>query len=376
MDLKENINQILLIFIFLIVAVSYNLIYLFQYMSYGGYLLPYDFNTYLYLILAVLMVAGSFIPLVIYLFYGREPEIDYNAMYEYDLPTDDPPAIVNAICGNSGYKKIGIPDIDGFNATIMDLIDRNYLILKDVQFDGDDLSSHGSVFLEINTDKDVSSLWEFERVILDFLIEYEQDGIISMDLISESMSYIESAEFFRETYEKWAYEVKQTLINDGNLKKAFLRKGDKYIKIFGILGLAVALIAQVFIRVNPLAAVYYMGVSSIILGASSAISIVMPEKIAGRWTEYGREYYAHWDSFKTYVEDFSLIKEYPPNSVNLWNRYLVYATALGVAHGVKKAMEFSLPKDILRENDIYMFQYDNTPTSVLTNAINSALEPD
>lgn len=345
-------------------------------MYYGGYPHPYDFKTYFYSILAAFMLVGSFIPLIIYLIHGREPEIDYSAKYEHDLPTEDPPAIVNAICGSSGYKKIGIPDMDGFNATIMDLIDRNYLILKDLQFAGDDLSSHGSVFLKINTDKDFSSLWEFERVILDFLVEYEEEGIISMDLISESMPYIESAEFFRETYEKWAYEVKQTLINDGNLKETFLRKGDKYIKIFGISGLAVAIIAQVFIRIDPLAAFYYMGVSSIILGASSAISILMPEKIAGRWTEYGREYYAHWNSFKRYVEDFSLIKECPPNSVNLWNRYIVYATALGSAHGVKKAMEFSLPQDILRENDIYMFQYYNAPTSALTNAINSALEPD
>jgi uncharacterized membrane protein len=129
-------------------------------------------------------------------------------------------------------------------------------------------------------------------------------------------------------------------------------------------------------RIVPLAAFYYMGVSSIILGASSAISILMPEKIAGRWPGYGREYYAQWNSFKRYVEDFSLIKEYPPESVNLWNRYIVYATALGSTYGVKKAMEFSLPKDILRENDIYMFQYNNDPTSALTNAINSALESD
>ena len=51
-------------------------------------------DTELYFI-GVLMVLISSIPLFIYLIYGREPKIDYNAKYETDLPTDDPPAIVN-----------------------------------------------------------------------------------------------------------------------------------------------------------------------------------------------------------------------------------------------------------------------------------------
>jgi len=180
--------------------------------------------------------------------------------------------------------------------------------------------------------------------------------------------------FFRETYETWVNQVKQTLF-DGNLKKTFLRKGDRYIKIFGILGLIIAIITQFFVFVDPVSIVY-IGVASIILGLSSVISIKMPEKIAGRWTAYGREYYEQWNNFKKYLEDFSLIKEYPPESVGLWNRYMVYATALGVADGVKEAMELSLPKGILKESDIYMFQYYGTPTSLLKNAIKSALEPD
>jgi uncharacterized membrane protein len=376
MDVRETADQIRIVIIFLMIILPYNLFYLLLYVYSYGFPLPYDIKTYFYSLLSVLMILGSFLPLIIYLIYGKEPQIDYSADYEKDLPTDDPPAIVNAICGSGGSKKIGVPDMDGVKATIMDLIDRNFLVFQDAPADGGKFSTDDSIFLTINSESDFDSLWEFETSILDFLVEYEQeDGIISMDWVSESLSYYDGAVFFRETYETWVNQVKQAML-DGNLKKAFLRKGDRYIKIFGIAGLALAIIIQVFIRIDPLAAVYYMGVTSIILGISSAIAIGMPEKIAGRWTNYGREYYAQWNNFKKYLKDFSLIKQYPPESVSLWNRYMVYATALGVADKVKDAMELSLPKSILSESDIYTFQYYGTPTVLLQNAIKSALEPD
>ncbi|EKQ54760.1 MAG: putative membrane protein (DUF2207), partial [Methanobacterium sp. Maddingley MBC34] len=54
---------------------------------------------------------------------------------------------------------------------------------------------------------------------------------------------------------------------------------------------------------------------------------------------------------------FSLIKEYPPESVTIWNKYLVYATALGAADAVRKAMELYVPSEQLEGSDIYMFHY-------------------
>jgi uncharacterized membrane protein len=213
--------------------------------------------------------------------------------------------------------------------------------------------------------------------VLNFLKAYEQDSIISMDLISESLDYYNSAEFFKSTYENWVDEVKLTLLVNGNLKGTFLRKGDKYLKIFGILGLIAAptiFIVTAFAYPKPVT--LYILLCSIILGVSAIISILMPEKIAGRWTSYGKEYYARWHSFKRYIKDYSLIKEYSPESVNVWNRYLVYATALGAAEGVRESMELSIPESILSETDLYMFHYYSSPMSLLKNTIDTALESD
>lgn len=94
-----------------------------------------------------------------------------------------------------------------------------------------------------------------------------------------------------------------------------------------------------------------------VLGVVGIVSLIMPQKIAGQWTTYGEEYDAKWQNFKKYIKDFSLIKEYPPESVAIWNKYLVYATALGVADAVRKAMELSLPHEELEDSEIYMFHH-------------------
>ena len=373
-----------------------------------------------YYISAILLLSLSSIPLVIYLRYGREPKINYGGEYEVDFPTDDPPAIVNAMCGSGLSKKVGEPDINGFIATIMDLIDRNYLLIKDAPYESVD-SASDSLFLEINPDYDPDTLWGFELEILNFLQEYEQDGIISMDLVSESLNYYDGADAFKYTYKNWENEVKQTLLDSGSLKESFLSKGDKYIKIFGLLGLitviivlfaalsiwAVVYIGYVFLLYtislktkNIRMMVYGIGglmglstylfsiisssllpvkalfLSSIILGVISIVSLMLPQKIAGQWTKYGREYYTRWHSFKKYIQDYSLMKEYSPKSVNIWDRYLVYATALGIAEEVKKSVKFSIPYEQLKGSNLYSFQYYSDPISIMKNAVETALDPD
>jgi uncharacterized membrane protein len=316
-----------------------------------------NFKTNLYWILAVLLLLATFVPLIIYFRHGREPKIEYRAEYERDIPTDDPPAIVNAICGPGFSKKVGEPDMDGFKATIMDLIDRKYLILKTAPSDEEGLGLSGSMSFQINPEKDTSALKGFEVDVLNFLEEYEEDGLISLDEISEDLKDRTSALHFKDIYDNWRDDIKDRFLTDDTLKKIFVKKGDTYLKIFGILGLVTAAVVFFMTIADPLPAASVAVLCSIILGIVAIVSLVMPQKIGGQWTTYGEEYDAKWHNFKKYIKDFSLIKEYPPESVKVWNKYLVYATALGAADAVRKAMELYLPKDQLERSDAYMFHY-------------------
>jgi uncharacterized membrane protein len=333
-----------------------------------------NFKTTLYSLLSILMFLALFIPLIIYLRYGREPKIDYNAEYERDIPTNDPPAIVNAICGSGLSKKIGNPDMDGFKATIMDLINRKYLLLEKEHSEKEGYGLDAAMSLKVNSSMDCSVLEEFELDVLNFLKRFEEDGLISMERISNDLSNPEIANSFRNTYNNWASHIKSKFLDDNELNKFFNRKGDSLLKTFGGIGLVVAVIVFIFTITDTLPAARVALLMSIILGLVSIISIILPEKIAGQWTTYGEEYDAKWRNFKKYIKDFSLMKEYPPDSITIWNKYLVYATALGAADAVKKAMELNVPTEQLETSEIYMFHYFGG-NLLLTSAFNMGINP-
>ena len=101
-----------------------------------------------------------------------------------------------------------------------------------------------------------------------------------------------------------------------------------------------------------------MIIASIFLGAISLGIAFLPEDIFGQWTPEGRVYYLKWTNFKKFLKDNSLIKEHPPESIVVWNKYLVYGTALGVADEVYKSMKLHEPAvhdDDYYYGDLYVF---------------------
>ena len=57
-----------------------------------------------YVILGLLSLLSPIVALLTYLIFGREPKVMYEEIYERELPTDDPPEVVNALysSGNVG----------------------------------------------------------------------------------------------------------------------------------------------------------------------------------------------------------------------------------------------------------------------------------
>lgn len=182
-----------------------------------------NFKTFFYQVLTVIMLLICLIPIVIYLIYGREPKIDYRAEYERDIPTDDPPAIVNAICGSS---KVGEPNKDGFKATIMDLIDRKYILFSAKKSNKEDYSLKGEhkLFFKINHKMRTSKLKKFEKEIIKFLRCYERKGKISLDEISEGITHHKRAQSFAETYYNWKDIIREDFVTDDELKKMFNKR--------------------------------------------------------------------------------------------------------------------------------------------------------
>ena len=231
----------------------------------------------------------SITPLFIYLIFGRAPKIDYNMEYETDLPTGDPPAIVNAICSGTP-ENVGVANLDGLRATILDMIDRNYLLITNEENNQD-------LLLEIN-DYDPLSLWMFERMVLDFLKRYEQNGVISMNFVSENIGHNYSMLFspflkignkslpnsildeknFKSFFKRWRNAVFDGFLEYVNVEDMVTDKGHVFLKVFGYAG---PILAIIFIELYTVHNSDFILADGIILAASSFIALLIPKKFVG-----------------------------------------------------------------------------------------------
>lgn len=309
-----------------------------------------NFYNTLYSLLAILMIISITIPVFIYFKYGREPKSRYQGEYERELPTNDPPAVVNAISGKGFSKAVGNPNMDGFQATIMDLINRGYLSVST-----EENGNKKKVFLEMKS-KPYNGLYSFEKHVINFLKKNTVNNVIDLNQMKKNLKNKDKAKSFKHHYDAWEGDLKRFFINE-KIEQFFIKTGDTYLKIYGVGALILAGLVFYLTITSSLPSSIYALIAAIILGIAGIISLILPQKVGGRWTQEGIDYDAKWHGFKKYIQDFSLIKEYPPESVVLWNKYLVYATALGVADQVRKSMGMTLPKDQLENNDLYIFHY-------------------
>jgi uncharacterized membrane protein len=161
---------------------------------------------------------------------------------------------------------------------------------------------------------------------------------------------------FYNFIEAWKKKVKAHTAFD----KLFLSTGNKYILWFGVAILIAAflyLIAGSFYfppSEFPLASRMYLLIGFLLMfGIVLIIISAIFKNVFGRWTPEGKLYYERWNNFKKFLTDFSALKEYPPESIKIWDHYLVYATALGVAKEVLRNMALIVPSEELNGSHFY-----------------------
>ena len=78
---------------------------------------------------------------------------------------------------------------------------------------------------------------------------------------------------------------------------------------------------------------------------------------------------ARWQAFRSYLEDFSRIEEAPPISLVLWEQFLVYGIALGVAEDVLAAARFAAPEALVETSSIFWYSHQGYYGGHSSNAI-------
>lgn len=289
------------------------------------------------IIIAIVML----LPAGIYLIFGREPKIDYNREYEYDLPTDSTPVEVNSFV----VEDVGKVNFGAFNAVILDLIDRGYFKIIS--------ANSNNTIIKVENER-IDGLKDYEYDLIKYLEKFEDsNGNISMADISEKET--------RSGYNSFMSGWKKTAGNsipEALEKRYFNKTGLKIFKIFAILMIILGM------------GIFLLGIlTSIIISILGIIIIIeaiilrnIRNTVLGRWTKEGKEYHDKWMNFKKYITDYSLIKEKPPASVQVWGKYLVYAAALGCANEATGTMQKyfdvgGVSYDEIVNNNVIIFTY-------------------
>src|SRR3989344_3315023 len=118
---------------------------------------------------------------------------------------------------------------------------------------------------------------------------------------------------------------------DGHLDK----ESHRYSQRFVTLGLSIGALVTQFILVSLLAGAggglaTAVGLGIVISFIALFLSIIF-RALGERRTDKGREETAKWLAFQKHLNEYSLTKNYPIDSVILWEKYLVYGTVLGIS---------------------------------------------
>jgi len=352
----------------------------------------------------ILIVLFLTVPFILFYFmynkYGKELIIDYSKTYERNPPDNMPPALVEAIIN---VTRDGMPDLKGFTATIFDLTRRKYLKIT-----GDEKK----VIIKILEKKWEADLKDFEVEVLDFLDKHAVNGGIDWDSLKHKLNRYDNAKDFWSRFN----DFKKLVAKKFEKKDYFIDKGNNVFLIASVISLIVMVLLLLlsdlgnFALITPLlfflpffvfvkllsksgAAAYFILafvgfqfltftaiLTAFQLNPLSAFLVsvliflvlnTISPAILGKWTREGRLFELKWNNFKKFLNDYSLLNEYPPQSIIIWEQFLVYAVALGVADNVIKVMKLKVP-DFNRTSNFGVLYYHPAFYSNLNSGFSAA----
>ena len=303
-----------------------------------------------YLILGLLSLLSPVVAIFTYLKFGREPKVDYDGIYERELPTDDSPEVVNAIYANGD---IGTPNMDGFEAAILNLIDKKVLKLTK-QFDEN--TETNDLYIEFSGN--TQNLKSNEKQVYDILHNFAYGDTLNLSSLNTSLSSEANAKWFMEQYADWCANVEDEL--EPRVSEEFNDTGTTIMAGLSVGGLVIGVIMAILGIWTELKSGTYAIAGGIFLVIFSIAIMRLDDDIFGQWTTKGRVRYLKWKNFKKFLKDNSLINEHPPESIVVWRKYLIYGAALGVADKVYESMklqEKNFAGGSFYDDDIFLYHH-------------------
>ena len=279
----------------------------------------------------LLSLGGLFFGLWAFLRHGREYRPEFPGGYLREDPRPDlPPAVVGAL-----WRFGKVSDVD-IAATLMDLADKKVIAMRPA------VEHHDGVFgigahdeqtfeLGLNPNPPDGVIGITDRILLDLL--FSDIGTASAVTLGDIKAYAKSnAKEFSESIKRWKDACQG--VADGQQ----LFEGQSWSWQIGMFALAVAIAVVGFFS-----AVWGGTAWPLVMAIPSAIAVAIMAAYMLRRSRQGNELYAHYKALRDFLRDFSRLKEAPPQSVVIWNRFLVLAVVFGIAEEVIRQVAVAVP---------------------------------
>ena len=335
----------------------------------------------LLLLLALGLLPGLAGAGAVYAAYGRERSTGYDQQYEHEPPGDLAPALVPPLLGQR--TSAGAPE---FTATLFDLIRRGRYRSEPRTTERSTwagLRSEQISDLELSPGEPLEeTLWERQ------VAEVVDDALDGMPGLLSQLSE-EIAE--RRTANAKRFQEFQQEVTAEIARLGWFENRGRWLLGAGAAALLVAGGLLFFSGVNEaqpgeirwgtllrFGLGVALGLNGAVLGVAALRAPVGRRRSAAAQAEAER-----WAAFRRFLADFPRLEDAPPASLELWERYLVYGIAFGLAERVLRAAQLHMPVELHDRSAIYWIDSHGSlgsgPTSFgiadLVSSLGSSMTP-
>lgn len=265
-----------------------------------------------------------------------------------------------------------------FSATLLDLSLKNYIKLNV----DPNKKEKESISIEILKDSDIElENYKDEKEILEFLKEIAKKDNDKMINIKELLKYIKKHTSKIVTLKSKIDEnINKSLINKKIINEEEIEKRKKYNAEIVKYMITLCILPFLALGLIGLNFMLYILIGLIPLFIMSIINCFKVSSIMKKiniYSQKGIDEAEMWRGLKRYMENFSMLDKREVPELVIWEKYLVYATAFGIADKVLKQLKIVYPniEEMTGiENYAYMSLMINTNfSSNFSNAISTSI---
>ena len=279
------------------------------------------------------------IAIVAYFKFDKEYKALFNEEYLREPPSDIKPADLGFL------MRFGKTNDEDITATILDLVHEKVLDLKDK---GYEITSKNPDFdIVLKDGVNLSELEEHERILIEFFINTIGDGkMVNTKQIDKFGKKESEANKLIAMSNRFTNAVKK----EYKPKNYFENTKDKIKGKFGLV-FAIAIISIIIIFGVSFFRAIDTTLNCFIIGAFGVAFFLYLSLIKKR-TPKGNEDYARWNAFKRFLLNFGNFKDYPMPGIVIWEKYLIYATTLGISDKVMEQLRVKLTTMTYDDSDV------------------------